>query len=117
MAPNDEANPVSAHVFHILLSLFDRPRHGYGILLEVEQRTEGAMTLGTGTLYSVIKRLREQEWIEEAEVDATESSDSRRKHYRLTETGRLVVTREAERLASMVHQAVSKSVLPTGGAS
>ena len=103
---------VSPQVFHILLSLADRPRHGYGILLEVQDRTEGSLRLGTGTLYSVIKRLLRKGWIEEADSPAGVDEDGRRKHYRLTGVGRRVMTLEAERLQAMVLQARAKSVLP-----
>jgi DNA-binding PadR family transcriptional regulator len=105
---------VSPHVFHILLSLADRPRHGYGILLDVEDRTDGRLVLGTGTVYSAIKRLRTLGWIEETAAPEGSDDDPRRKHYRLTDVGRVEVRLEAERLQAMVHQARSRSVLPEG---
>jgi DNA-binding PadR family transcriptional regulator len=103
---------VSPHVFHILLSLADRPRHGYGILLDVEDRTEGGMVLGTGTVYSAIKRLRKLGWIEESVAPEGSEDDPRRKHYRLTDVGRRELRQEAERLQAMVSQARSRAVLP-----
>jgi DNA-binding PadR family transcriptional regulator len=107
---------VSPHVFHILLSLADGPRHGYGILLDVEERTQGDMLLGTGTVYSAIKRLRQLGWIEEAEVPERSDEDPRRRHYRLTEAGRREVRQEAERLEAMVAQARLRAILPETGA-
>lgn len=103
---------MSAQVFHILLSLSDRTRHGYGILLEVEERTGGQVTLGTGTVYSAIKRLRRQGLIEEAETPPGPGEDARRKHYRLTPAGKQAVVREARRLEALVEHARSKAVLP-----
>ncbi|MGH7504497.1 MAG: PadR family transcriptional regulator [Longimicrobiales bacterium] len=103
---------MSPHVFHILLSLADRPRHGYGILLDVEARTDGALVLGTGTIYSAIKRLRQLGWIEEVEAPSRSEDDPRRRHYRLTRLGRRELREEAERLQSMVHQARSRAMLP-----
>jgi DNA-binding PadR family transcriptional regulator len=103
---------MSPHVFHILLSLADRPRHGYGILLDVENRTDGRLVLGTGTLYSAIKRLRSLGWIEEAVAPEGTGDDPRRKHYCLTDVGRREVKEEAERLQAMVRQAQSRAVLP-----
>jgi DNA-binding PadR family transcriptional regulator len=114
--PSPSELPVSPHAFHILLSLADRPRHGYGILLEVEARSEGRMRLGTGTLYSIIKRLRADGWIEDAEAPAEADEDARRRHYRLTDIGREALAAEAERLQGMVRQAVAKSVLRDVGA-
>lgn len=106
------AAPLSPQVFQILLSLADRPRHGYGILLEVEERTAGRVVLGTGTLYSVIKRLRQQGWIEESDPPTERNEDPRRKHYRLTPVGRQAMVLEAERLLALVQQAEFKSILP-----
>jgi DNA-binding PadR family transcriptional regulator len=103
---------VSPQVFHVLLSLADGARHGYGILLEVEARTGGTTTMGTGTLYSIIKRLRSDGWIEETDAPPGEADDPRRRHYRLSDTGRRVLREEAERLRQLVRQAESKDILP-----
>lgn len=108
----DGHTPVSHHVFHLLLSLVDRPRHGYGILLDVESRTGGSVTLGTGTLYSAIKRLHERGWVEETEPPGDSDDDPRRKYYRLTSVGRAVVVSEAKRLEEMVRQARAAALLP-----
>ena len=101
--------PLSEPLFHILLSLADGPRHGYGIIQEVESRTRGAIRLGAGTLYSAIKRIRAAGWVEEVRTPAGE--DSRRRYYGLTRVGRGVVTSEARRLETLVKQARTKRVL------
>jgi DNA-binding PadR family transcriptional regulator len=108
----EELAPLSPQVFHVLLALADRPRHGYGILLEVEERTAGATRLGTGTLYSIVKRLRTDGWIEETDAPPGEDDDPRRRHYRLTTTGRNALACEARRLQALVRQAGRKAVLP-----
>ena len=102
--------PVSDQLFHILLSLIDQPRHGYGIIQEIEARTEGLVTVGSGTLYSAIKRIRSWGWVEE--VDAPVRGDPRRKYYGLTEVGHGVVQSEARRLEALVRHARAKDVLP-----
>lgn len=109
MDPHDQL-PVSDQVFHILLSLVDEPRHGYGILQEVERRTGGQVVLGSGTLYSAIKRMWESGWVEEAPAPP-DSDDARRKYYRLTAVGRDVVRHETRRLEALVRQARAKEVL------
>lgn len=101
---------VSDQVFHILLSLVDEPRHGYGIIQEVEARTGGAFTLGSGTLYSAIRRLESRGWVKR--VKPPQSGDARRKYYALTKQGREVVQSEARRLAALVHYARAKNLLP-----
>ena len=102
--------PVSEQLFHILLSLVDEPKHGYGIIQEVERRTRGDVTLGASTLYSAIKRIRAWGWLEE--VDAPEDGeDPRRRYYGLTREGRRVVGEEARRLETLVRYARAKDLL------
>ena len=102
---------VSDQVFHVLLSLVDGPRHGYGIIQDVEARTGGAFTLGSGTLYSAIRRLESKGWVRR--VEAPETGDSRRKYYGLTQVGRDVMRSEARRLATLVRYARAKELLPS----
>lgn len=103
--------PLTDPMFHILLSLVDAERHGYGILLEIERRTEGDLRMGTGTLYSALRRLRDKQLIQEA-PEAAADDDERRIYYRLTELGDAVVRAEAARLDRLVSQARGKHVLP-----
>ena len=105
-----EHGPVSDQLFHILLSLVDEPRHGYGIIQEVAARTGGSIELGAGTLYSAIKRIRAWGWVQEVRAPAGE--DARRRYYGLTAAGRRVVKSEARRLESLVRHARAKAVLP-----
>lgn len=104
--------PLSDPVLRILLALADGPGHGYGILQEVEAR---GGRMGTGTLYTAIKRLRGDGWIEETDAPDGADDDPRRRYYRLTREGRGVLASEARRLEALVAQARSKAVLPAGG--
>ena len=52
-----ELLPLTPPVFHILLALADDERHGYGIMQDVAQQTDGALQLGPGTLYGCLKRM------------------------------------------------------------
>ncbi len=99
--------------FHILLALADGQRHGYGIMQEVGQRSDGTVRLGPGTLYGAIKRMLAAGWIEESdERPAGRLDDQRRRcYYRLTSFGRRVATEEAERLAALVRVAERKRLL------
>ena len=102
--------PLTAVEFHILLSLSDDARHGYAILQDVEQRTDGQIKLRTGTLYTVIKRMLDGEWLEEQDGPSGDG-DARRRYYRLTPLGRDVLRAEAKRLQSLVVMAQDKRVL------
>ena len=110
--------PLTPAVFHILLALADEDRHGYGIMKEVEFRTDGRVMLKPGTLYQAIKRLLEAGLIEAAEekID-TEINDERRRYYHLTGFGQNVLNEEAQRLERMVQQARAKRVIEEGKAS
>jgi DNA-binding PadR family transcriptional regulator len=103
---------VSMSAFHILLALADGERHGYSIIKEVEEETEGAVKLGPGTLYRMLKQLLDDAWI--AEVDRVDENDPRRRYYRLTPRGRKVAQAEAARLANLVRLARTRRLLPSG---
>jgi len=103
--------PLSAQQFHILLALTDGDRHGYGILLDIVGRTDGAMRLGTGTLYTAIAGLEDDGLIAWAPARRSERDD-RRKYYRLTATGRRVLRAETARLESLVRHARQKGIQP-----
>ena len=109
--------PLTPAMFHILLALADRERHGYDIMREVDERTEGKMRLGPGTLYGSIKRMLKAGWIEELdERPDPEMDDERRRYYRLTDFGYRLAVAEAERLARLVKTARNKRLLSARGA-
>ena len=105
--------PLTPVALNILLALADGERHGYGIMLEVRQRTGGRVRLGPGTLYGAIKRLKEGGVIEESrERPDPEADDERRRYYRLTGFGGEVLAAEVERLEGLVHAARRKGAFP-----
>jgi DNA-binding PadR family transcriptional regulator len=111
----EEFLPLTPAVFHILLALADRERHGYGIMQEIAGRTQGTVHMGPGTLYGSIKRLLADGLIAvAAERPDPDQDDERRRYYRLTDFGRRVMQAEAQRLEQLVQVARAKRVL--GGA-
>ena len=99
-------------MFHILLALADKERHGYDIMREVDERSEGKMRLGPGTLYGSIKRMVTDGLIEASgERPDPDLDDERRRYYRLTDLGHSVAVAEAERLEKLVKSARSKKLL------
>jgi len=107
--------PLTPAVFHVLLALADRDRHGYAIMQEVEETTEGRVAMGPGTLYGTIKRLLRAGLIEETDERPDPAlDDRRRRYYRLTGFGRRGAAAEAERLQEAVADARAKKLLPLG---
>ena len=114
MPDPEEMLPLTPAVVHILLALADGEKHGYGIMKTIEVTTDGRMKMGPGTLYGSIKRMLASDLIEETdERPAPEMDDERRRYYRLTDFGRLVITAEAERLFHLVRQAQLRKLLGT----
>lgn len=103
--------PLTPATFHILLSLAEGERHGYAIMMEVAERTGGAVKLGPGTLYTALKRLVDSGVVLEAGEGPGRDDDERRRYYRLTPLGRAVARAEARRLDEMVRLARSKRLI------
>lgn len=114
----EELLPLTPAVFHILLALADRERHGYAIMAEVAETTDGQIKLGPGTLYGTIKRLLASQLIEESgERPDAELDDERRRYYRLTDFGRQVLQAEVQRFSRMIKVARRNGVFAaTNGA-
>jgi DNA-binding PadR family transcriptional regulator len=105
--------PLPLATFHILLALADDDRHGYGIILEVQARTGGALRLSAGTLYRSIQRMMEDGLIVEVhERPAPEQDDERRRYYRITPFGTRVARAEVRRLAELVKLARAAGFAP-----
>ncbi len=101
--------PLTSAVLHILLTLVDGPRHGYGIAKEAAERTRGEVKLGPGTLYGTLGRLVAAGLVSESDLE--DETDTRRRFYEITSLGREVVTLEVRRLADVVTAARAKALL------
>jgi DNA-binding PadR family transcriptional regulator len=95
--------PLPVSEFQILLALADGERHGYAIMQDVAERTDGEIQLGPGTLYGAIKRMVANGLISENEPRAdTDRVDERRRYYAITALGREVCIAEARRLERLL---------------
>ena len=101
--------PLKPNWFHVLLSLSNQDQHGYGIMQDVLERTEGKVRLWPPTLYGTIKRLIDAGLIQTSNKrpDA-ESDDARRRYYGLTNLGRSVLAAECGRLEDLVRSMRAK---------
>ncbi len=112
MSPSTDPRtiPLRPPVYHILLALVGRDRHGLGIADEIERASEGALELGPGTLY------RSPGGDDGGGADprgagASADADPRRKYYRITADGRELLARETARLGRLVETARARGAL------
>lgn len=115
--PPESFLPLPAATFQILLALADDERHGYAIMKEVADRSDGTVRLGPGTLYGTLKRLLDAGLVEEVGERADpDAGDERRRYYRLTRLGIAVARAEAKRLEGLVRAARRKKLIGLGTA-
>ena len=109
--------PLRPPVFHLLFGLSQGVAHGYALKLAAEERTDGVVKLGPGTLYETLQRLEKRGLIQEVDAppDArTERAD--RRYYKITGLGEAVLKAELEQLARVLEQAREARVfVPSGG--
>lgn len=92
------ANPaLTEAVYYILLSLME-PMHGYGIMQNVEQLSNGRVKLAAGTLYGAINTLLEKGWI----VALSTEKENRKKEYLITGQGKAMLHSEIARLNELI---------------
>ncbi len=116
----DDLLPLTPAIFHILLALSGGECHGYGIMQQVSELTDGQTQLGPGTLYRSIQKMVLDGLIEEiSSADAQGDEPDRRRVYRMTAFGKQVAKAEAARLAVLVRAALSRKLIhespSTGG--
>ena len=95
--------PLTESYFYILLCLYDRPRHGYGIMQKVAAKSDGNVKIGSGTMYGAVSNMLKKGWIIEIESDDPE--DKRKRLYQLTQEGRTVLNEEISRFRLLVDYA------------
>jgi DNA-binding PadR family transcriptional regulator len=96
MSKSEQPLPLSPAVFHILLALFGKERHGYDIMQQVKADSSDAVKMGPGTLYGSLDRM-----IEAGLVVRSKTQDPRRIYYKLTALGQTTLRAETERLSRL----------------
>lgn len=97
----DKNLPLTEALFYILLAV-RKPNHGYGITQEVEELTNGRVTLGPGTLYGAIQSLVKKDWIA---IYSEDTESRKKKEYLITESGKSVFEAETKRLRELLKNA------------
>lgn len=99
------ASPLSEAVLLILLSVAEEPRHGYAILKDVEELSQGRVRLSTGTLYGALRRMLDDGWIERFTEDEAPRD---RQAYRLSAGGWRMLSAEVARMKVLTRVASAR---------
>ena len=96
MRDNIKGGALTEVTFFVLLSVY-RPKHGYAIMQFIEEKTNGRLVLGAGTLYGALSSLQEKGWIPQCG-----NADGRKKEYLITNAGKEICNKEISRLKELV---------------
>ncbi len=98
--------PLSETTCYTMLCLAEEPLHGYALMQKVSEISQGTVSLGAGTLYTILSTLEKEALIEMV------SEADRRKTYALTRKGRQVLLGQIQRLQIMAErgQIVTKRI-------
>jgi DNA-binding PadR family transcriptional regulator len=100
--------PLTEATFYILLVLVS-PKHGYAVMQEAEEISQGTVRLAPGTLYGAFTSL------EKSQLIALAGTDGRRKIYQITEAGKAVLREQIHRYQIMLESAVNSRRLWAAG--
>jgi DNA-binding PadR family transcriptional regulator len=104
--------PLKPKALHILLAVADGPRHGYSIMQEVAERTDGRVRIWPAGLYGLLRELEKANFIVESDSrPAADQDDERRRYFALTPHGKRVLDAEVRRLEAIVSHARSSRAL------
>ena len=97
--PRKTLDTLSEPMFYVLMALRHQPLCGADIAQWISDRTEGRLTLGPGTLYTILGKLTDEQMIRETAVEG------RRRTYTVTESGQRLYDNELPRLRRCVRDA------------
>jgi DNA-binding PadR family transcriptional regulator len=100
MARKTALGPASDPETLILTSLVDGPKHGYGVMQDIEQFA--GVKLGPGTLYTAITRLVEKEMIQ------PKQTVDRQRPYRITKNGLALLSGELQNMRKIANFGLRK---------
>ncbi|MBQ5676809.1 MAG: PadR family transcriptional regulator [Lachnospiraceae bacterium] len=96
----EKQEPLTESYFYILLCLYNGPNHGYGIMQQTAELSEGHVKIGSGTMYGATNNMMKKNWIRE--TLSTNPEDKRKRLYELTELGKEVLENEILRIKHLV---------------
>ncbi|GIE85778.1 PadR family transcriptional regulator [Actinoplanes regularis] len=102
--------------YFILAALQSGPRHGYAIIKQADELSQGRVRLATGTLYTALDRLTGEGLVQVVNEEVV--NGRARRYYDLTPAGRAALHAEAVHLAAaarVVTDRMSTAVRPAAG--
>lgn len=103
--------PLSPAMVHLLLALAGQDRHGYGIMQEISRQSDGKYKLGPGSLYDNLQKAIRRGWVADL-GHRSGDNDPRRRYYRLTSPGTVVLAAEMSRLENVIRDARARLRIP-----
>ena len=91
---------LTESVYYILLRLHKKA-HGYALMKDIMEMTNGRVNLGAGTLYGALDTLQKKGWIKQTD----EQSMDRKIEYIITDEGRKYFEKEISRLDELLSNA------------
>lgn len=104
-----EYNQLPRVAFAILLALSLKERHGYEIIKQIEEDSQGKIKIGPGALYTSIRQLRQKGLIKELE----QQDKSSRRYYKISGQGAKVLNAELEYYENALTLARRRQILHT----
>ena len=117
MKDPEQLLPLTPLSLHILLALAARDNHGYGLMKEVRERTNGAVNPATGTVYLALQRLEDEGLVGDGGLETPADGGVARRSWAITDFGRQVAAAEARRLVGLVEMALDRDLLNDGNLS
>jgi DNA-binding PadR family transcriptional regulator len=100
-----KAEPLTECYFYILLCLYNKANHGYGVMQETERLTNGRVKIGSGTMYGAVSNMMSKGWI--IEFISNNPEDYRKRVYQITSIGKQILEQERNRLKDLVNNAAA----------
>lgn len=95
--------PLTESYYYILLCLYKKPNHGYGIMQETKKLSNNRVKIGSGTMYTAVSKMIKKGWIRDSEI--LNEHDDRRRTYEITKEGIDILTNEIKRLKELINSA------------
>lgn len=114
MKDPDQLLPLTPLSLHILLALAAGENHGYGLMKEIRQRTNGAINPATGTVYLALQRLEDEGLVGDSGLETPAEGGAARRSWAITDFGRQVAAADARRLVGLVEMALDRDLLNDG---